>query len=112
MSSQNEMYTYVCVLELANQLENRMETPLKIQYSPTGNSFLTSKHFLYHDAAQIDTELEYGVLGRLLSIIYVKSSNAYIANFEKSSIPCYYDPPTNGDNTVYDKIFLYENQKR
>uniref|UniRef100_A0A6C0HZ31 Uncharacterized protein n=1 Tax=viral metagenome TaxID=1070528 RepID=A0A6C0HZ31_9ZZZZ len=92
-------YTYNCTLILAHDCD-KYETPLRIIYTPTEP--ITSKHFLFHDIEKIDTDEEYGVLGKLRKIIYYKQTNNWQIIF---------------DNIGYDidpmeKVFMYENVKR
>ena len=92
-----EFYEYMCVLELANQCENRMDTPLRILYFPTGDHMIRQKHFLYLDAS-VDT---YGILGKFISVEYIKNSDIYNAKFEGGTISI-------ALSQIYAQDFLYE----
>jgi len=70
-------------------------------YSPTGNHFIRRKHFLHYD----ESTDKYGVLGKIISVDYIKATRFYNAVFENGRIEC---PPTD----IYYQDFLYEEVKK
>ena len=95
-------YTENCALTLAQQCD-KYETPLRIIYTLPEDSELYSKHFLYHDYTQIGTDNEYGTLGKLRKIVYLKNEEKYVLTFDFSDIEPV-DPR--------ELLFMYENVKR
>ena len=79
-----EFYEHRCVLELANQCENKIETPIRILYSPTGDNLISIRHFLHYDIA---TD-QYDILGKLRNVEYIKESQSYRANFDLRTVVC------------------------
>jgi hypothetical protein len=95
-------YIYNCIQSLAETC-NKYETILRIIYTPTEPIY--SKHFLFHDLSKKDTADEYGVLGRLKKIYYLKNEKIWQIYFDNITY----------DNTKVEPtehVFLYENVKR
>jgi len=92
-----EFYEHRCVLELANQCENKIETPIRIVYCPTGDNLISSRHFLHYDLTT-DT---YVILGKLQRVEYIKESKSYHAIFELRTVVCV-------DSYIFDQDFLYD----
>lgn len=95
-------YTTVCAKNLYELCE-KQETILRIFFKIPEDSLLRHKHFLYHDLSQVNTANEYGVLGKLKKITYLKTSNIYILHFENKDVEIV---------DIYADIFIYENVKR
>ena len=95
-----EFYEYRCVLELANQCENKMDTPIRIIYCPTGDNLISSRHFLHYNS---ETD-KYDIMGKLRNVEYVKSEQSYVVNFELVSVIC-------SGSHIYDQDFLFDKSR-
>jgi hypothetical protein len=96
-------YTTHCIYSLLNKCDEKTETSLRILYTLAQDNPLKTKHFLYHDLAQMDTPHEYGALGHLLKIIYWKNLGNYTISFENKEYTT---------ENIYDKIYIHENVSR